>query len=101
MSDTIARQGDLLIVPLTKFPDGLKKSKNKIVAYGEVTGHKHQVRGSGAAVLEVSADEKYVDATDEWTLHHDEHDTIKFGAGKFEIRRQREYTPEEIRMVVD
>ena len=37
------RQGDLLFERCDSIPAGLKKVQNGVLAYGEVTGHSHQV----------------------------------------------------------
>jgi len=100
MIDRKARQGDLLIIKVDSIPNPAKPARNKVVALGEITGHSHRVYGKGAAVLDVGPS-KYVDATEPWSLLHEEHENIKFSPGKWEIRRQREYTPEEIRQVAD
>jgi len=93
------RQGDLLIIRHQSIPDGVKIAKNKILALGEVTGHMHRAVGD-ATVYDFQGG-KWVLSEKGWRISHDEHDPIKIPAGIFEIRRQREYSPEEIRKVVD
>lgn len=98
----LARQGDILFVRVDKLPEGLTKSKDGIVAHGEVTGHAHRVLESeGVALLDATEDSKYVTAESEWQIVHDEHGPINFEAGNWEARRQREYSPEAIRRVAD
>lgn len=97
-----ARQGDLLFVKHDKKVTGLKKAQDMIVAHGEVTGHSHQVaENDGVAVLENEKGDKFVESQTEWQVVHDEHGPISFGEGFWEVRRQREYSPEAIRRVVD
>lgn len=98
----LARQGDILFIRIDELPSAVKKAPDMIVAHGEVTGHAHRVAmDSGATLLEAIGGDKFVEAEAEWTVTHDEHGPIKFEAGRWEARRQREYTPEAIRRVLD
>lgn len=87
------RQGDIFIESIKAVPKGknVKKRASKIVAYGEVTGHCHQIEGD----VELWEDERaiYVQAKDEFNLVHDEHSKITYPAGTYEFVRQREYDP--------
>ena len=94
------RQGDILIIPRKTKPKGLKRKKDNIVAHGEVTGHKHVVRGD-VELFEDANGTLWAVGTDEWSLHHDTHAPITELSGVFEIRRQREYFPDRIRQVAD
>lgn len=102
------RQGDVLIVPTEKVPAKTtpvpRENGRVILAHGEVTGHAHAIIDESAElVTPEGAAELYllVHGTDEVALTHDEHDTIMLPPGSYEIRRQREYSPEEIRNVAD
>lgn len=115
------RQGDVLIVPVEEVPDGLKqveKEKGRVVlAHGEVTGHAHAVEGDAQLLAEPpadAADELITPAQAEELermflfvgdggaqVVHEEHGTIALSPGRHEVRRQREYAPEEIRRVAD
>jgi len=98
---TMKRQGDLLIIQTT-LKKGLTKSKSRIVAYGEITGHKHEVVAkAGTIVFDDIPGKKWVCSKDGFTLVHDEHASLQFPAGDYEIRRQQEYSPQEIRLVAD
>jgi hypothetical protein len=100
--EKLARQGDILFLRIEALPTGLKKAGDNIIAHGEVTGHSHRVvEDAGVAVLEDSNGEKYVTATQDWEVVHDEHGPIKFAKGIYKARRQREYEPEGIRQVAD
>ena len=109
---TCYRQGDVLIRRIDPVPDAdrsklkpVARERGRIVlAHGEVTGHAHAIpaRGAklftreeagGATILEIS--QALAD------LQHEEHATIPLRRGTYEIRRQREYHPEEIRRVAD
>lgn len=102
------RQGDVLIIPLNgKMPKGceaVKRDKGRVVlAYGEVTGHAHAIVSKNAELFtEPKAKRTFLRVVKtEALLRHEEHDTVKLPAGDYEIRHQREYTPEEIRRVAD
>ena len=101
-TENLARQGDILFVRIDKLPSNLKKAKDGIVAFGEVTGHAHRVvEQDGVAVLESEGGDKFVEATESWKVTHDEHGPIEFKAGTYKVARQREYTPEAPRQVAD
>jgi len=101
--EIIFRQGDLLMREIKELPENLKKLSHKILAEGEVTGHKHQFFGNvdvyendkGKVMFEVmSANAELV---------HQEHKPILIGKGVYEVIKEREYNPfeEEIRQVMD
>lgn len=87
------RQGDILLVPIDIFPEGLMKKKDKILALGEATGHKHQFDGPDDEVLvKVTTDgTQYIDVLKDSMLKHEEHGNVIVNAGKYILRRQREY----------
>jgi len=102
-----ARQGDLLIERIAKLPKGAKKVSTKILAYGEATGHMHQLEAVDLDKVNVFVDENggmFVEALTECKVSHDEHGTVPLKTGVFEVIRQREYDPSEAareRMVRD
>lgn len=88
------RQGDLAITPITKLPDNLKETKNSVLAYGEITGHKHQLLERIEGQFRVFQDEKdntILDINQPTDLVHEEHKTITIEKGFYIIRREREY----------
>lgn len=108
-------QGDLLLRRVSKLPDGVKPLKSEngvfIVAHSE-TGHHHVIAERQGVQVFTSDDPlvsylQVIDATEktEAILEHlrnfDTHESIKIPAGIFELRRQREYTPEGWRKVTD
>ena len=114
----IYRQGDVIIIPVTKAKPGrpVKRDRGRIVlAYGEVTGHAHAIAHRSAELFEL-AEDRTKDGDDVWAraarilrisakagveLRHEEHATIRLPPGDYEVRRQREYAPDELRMVAD
>lgn len=86
-----ARQGDVLLTRKTSSPEG-KKIESLTVAEGERTGHHHAFlenvalfRDDGTSSLTA------VVAPGGASLAHQEHTTIAFSEGRFEVRRQRQY----------
>ncbi len=103
-----ARQGDLFFKSIQKKPVNLKSYPNTVLAYGEVTGHKHQIISPSLEKLDSYIDEKgniYVySATEDIVIEHDEHAPITLPHGEwYVISRQREFDAikEEERIVAD
>lgn len=102
------RQGDVLLVPISEIPkrDNRKPERATggriVLARGEATGHHHSVP-KGAATLVRSIDEEwaYLQVHEPVELEHQEHAPIQLSPGDYEVRRQREYSPAEIRNVLD
>ncbi len=102
------RQGDVLIIPVAKLPNGLEPVKREsgrvILAHGEVTGHAHAIKDKRAALFrdpKLAAIFMHVSGDAPVALEHDEHSTIEVPPGDYQVIRQREYSPEEIRNVAD
>lgn len=112
------RQGDVLLVPVDEVPANLARVEREngrvILAHGEVTGHAHAIVDERAELLGtpdaeggiVSVDEAaelylLVHGDEPVDLVHDEHETIKVEPGAYRRIRQREYAPEETRLVAD
>lgn len=97
------RQGDVLLIP-APLPKqavvvaGERQRGGLVLAHGEATGHAHVL--TDAEELRV-AERRFVRLTVVGKLFHDEHAPIAVPPGTYEVRRQREYTPEEIRTVTD
>lgn len=96
--DTVehARQGDVKIDRVDFLPQGLMLQPTvedglNVLAYGEVTGHKHAFNEKHVKLY--SNDNKLflVIEGKPATLYHEEHDPITFAPGIYEVRRQREW----------
>ena len=115
--DKFARQGDVLIQRISEDSIDLSKATrvdNTVLAYGEVTGHKHQVvpiETDNAIIGENKAAELFR-LDDSGTLYlrvnastarlqHEEHGPIIFNQGLYKIGIQQEYTPSGFRSVAD
>lgn len=111
----IAAQGDILLRRIAELPKNLTMASvtngQHIVAHSE-TGHHHVIEAR-PNVRVLNSDNplvsylEVIEATDqaEVLLEHvrsfDTHETISISPGVYEIRRQREYTPEGWRRVAD
>ena len=99
------RQGDILIIPVTYKIIGEKLPRENgrvILAHGESTGHSHSIESKRAHLY--TDGEKIllrVNGETPVNLTHEEHSTISIPPGNYKVIRQREYTPERIRHVVD
>lgn len=94
-----------MFIKIDNLPEKVKEVRDGIVAHGEVTGHAHRLEtGEGVALLEEQDGDgttKFITADKDWKITHDEHGAIEFAPGIWEARRQREYSPEEIKIVAD
>lgn len=107
------RQGDILIIPISKLPEGLetveKDNGRHILAYGEVTGHAHAVEDSSKTEMFIdlkSSDidemrDRFLKVTEETAVVHEEHGQIPLGPGLWRVIRQQEYSPEGYKFVAD
>jgi len=102
-NNRIFRQGDVLIVPCNKIPDGLVKTNKVCAALGEVTGHHHTIfEGATGYASDVDALVDYIEVTAASAdLTHQEHSTIPIPTGTYHVIKQVEYTPAELRNVRD
>lgn len=115
MMRQIIRQGDVLIKPTRKRPSSAAKAVadhgRTILAYGEVTGHAHEViTDAPPAIADDVPTQQLFEEPDgtrllvvrgSVTLRHEEHAPLTIPEGTYEVIRQREYSPTEIRSVAD
>lgn len=103
MKPTLYRQGDVLFRRIDSIPrGGSAKRENGVIAYGEVTGHKHALADLDQAEVLECGEGLFVHVGENGvSIRHDEHGPIELPAGDYQITIQREYSPEEIRNVVD
>ena len=107
-----AAQGDCLLLKIDSLPEGIKpidaENGQFVVAHSE-TGHNHCVKERPTVKLDASVDQfrGYLEVKgDEPAVleHHrsfDTHEALEIKPGIYEIRRQREYTPEGFRRAAD
>jgi len=108
----LAAQGDVLFRRIKALPDGLREVASEngeaVVAHSE-TGHNHTVHNGEAKLFEkLEADSMicFLQIAGEYAdvVHHrsfDTHETLRLLGGCWEVRRQREWTPEGLRRVED
>lgn len=101
-----SRQGDLRIEAVEKIPKDAKKIDSFVIAEGETTGHKHQVRPvKGQVTIFETPQVKYVEVEKGGMaeLIHEEHGTINLPEGVHEIKiqKQYDYLKEQARRVAD
>lgn len=104
---TIYRHGDILLKRIETLPKGdeVKTNGQYILAYGEVTGHKHVMTVDKPEHLKVLDKDGgiFIELTEPATVTHEEHNTITVQPGYFEIIHEREYDSflESARRVID
>lgn len=90
------RHGDVLVGAVETVPADAKEAAGLVLAYGELTGHAHQIaERDGRAKLLRTASETFL-AVDPpgATLVHEEHAPIALPPGMYRVWRQREYVRE-------
>lgn len=112
---TCAAQGDLLIRRIDKLPGGLKpvapEGGRYIVAHSE-TGHHHVIEARPhvrvfasdnplLSYLQVIEATEQTEALLEHLRDYHRHETLAISPGIYELRRQREYTPQGWRRAAD
>lgn len=113
MRDGIVAQGDVMFIPIPELPVGLSQSAVApiVVAHSE-TGHHHVVQDGEARMFERIEREAanplvcylFVDSDHVDVVHHrpwSTHEAIRLDRGAWEVRRQREHTPDGWRVVQD
>ena len=96
------RHGDVMIESSDSIPFRNRKLKHLILAHGEITGHSHRIKERDAAFLFETPKGLYLRVTSEHaTVIHEEHHDIVLPKGDYRVWRQREYSPEEIRVIRD
>jgi hypothetical protein len=96
----ILRQGDVLIIPSNTSISGTKLP-HLTLAEGEVTGHRHRISNGKAELLERDGVLYLKVLSPSAILTHEEHAEITIPQGDWEIKIQREYSPEGWRCVAD
>ena len=97
------RHGDLIIEQIGEIPKSAKPNKDKILAYGEATGHTHRIDSETAHVFYdgINPSVKYLDLPDMASIVHEEHGPIEFPSGKYKISIQRRFSKVGIYPIVD
>lgn len=98
-SPTLYRQGDVLLIRVDAPPAGARKRDRRgeriVLALGEATGHAHAVEDLHVEAYERDGQLYLRIPNEPALLRHEEHAPIELPPGSYEVRRQREYAPEE------
>jgi hypothetical protein len=103
------RQGDILIKKIDAVPDnceeiyaieGESKKGCLVLALGEATGHRHVIKSINALLMKKD-NAFFLTILMPVKLTHEEHSAIELPIGNYQVIRQREYSPTQIRWVAD
>jgi len=109
------RHGDLLITRINAVPQSAINISSKIIAEGEVSGHKHKLVGQATVRIVTGKDvghtiiervesgdvsinripELYFSASEDVKLTHEEHKTLELPRGSYKVTKEREFNPFE------
>ncbi len=96
----VYRQGDLAFHEVSSLPPTACPQAGIVLAYGEVTGHAHRLKGRGRVWRQDTR--LYLELERPSQVVHDEHEPLALPAGAYRVVRQREYvSPYEDREVFD
>jgi len=86
-NNEILRHGDLLLRTVKDIPEKAVKLDTDTLQEGEVTGHRHRLKGDFDILIENN--QKFVNAKSELELVHEEHNTIQIPIGKYVLFQER------------
>ena len=96
------RHGDVLIALVDAIPADAELLPGTILARGEATGHAHRVRENGTAEIWRNSTHMFLRVVaPSAQIVHEEHNPITLSQGSYRFWFQREYSPREIRRIVD
>lgn len=99
------RQGDVFFERVTEIPAQVREHPlpHVTLVHGEMTGHSHRIADPRTATLfAASATSFLLEVHDGGaTVVHEEHGSIALDAGLYRVWRQREYSPQAVRIVQD
>jgi hypothetical protein len=113
---TPLRQGDVYLQPTTKKPSAQAKpvrdAGRVILAYGEVTGHSHEVILDAPTIdnpdpiapmelFEEPDGSRLLVVRQPATLRHQEHDPLTLALGTYRVIRQCEWSLDDVQQVAD
>jgi hypothetical protein len=93
------RQGDVLFSRIATLPEGLTPRPTQVIVEGEATGHCHSLLAG--RVLEDAQGSLFLEVLKATQVVHQEHHPLTLEPGYYAVTRQREYTPEGLRGVLD
>lgn len=94
------RQGDVVLREISHLPERAYPTEDRILAYGEKTGHSHRLDGRGRVWRQDTR--LYLVLEQPSQVVHEDHRTVTVQPGMYEVIGQREYvSPEEDRRAFD
>lgn len=99
MTKRMYRQGDGLSIAIDHLPEELMLQTDSVLVRGEATGHAHQLQVG--CVLQHAHGTLFLEVRTATQIAHQEHHPLHLEPGFSRVTRQREYTPEAIRTVMD
>jgi len=102
MKKFTARHGDIYLEMTEKKPEvELVEQPNRVVAFGEATGHSHKFEEGSVMFEPHFFDRKWVELTEATGIIHDEHHRIEFPPGIVRSTQQRRASKVGIAKVID
>jgi hypothetical protein len=99
---TLWRQGDVFLMAVPVLPTSGRVARRTVLAEGEITGHAHRLQDPSTGHVFSVGNELFLEVLAETaTIVHEEHGPVTLPRGGYAVRIQREYSPQEIRRVVD
>ncbi len=96
------RHGDVLIGKTPTIPADARQRTSPILVRGEVTGHSHRIEVPETTEVWEHGGQLFIKVVaPSARVVHEEHHPITLPTGTYRVWQQREYTPSEIRVVVD
>ena len=87
------QQGDVRVIRVAKLPKGVKactRPDKLVLAYGEASGHKHQLVEE-CDVYEAADGTLYLNVETPTTIRHEEHGPVTLPEGLWQVKRVREF----------
>ncbi len=88
------QQGDVLLFRTDDIPSNAKPRDNGVVAYGEVTGHSHKMKGKAKVLVSKKkgkkSEEIFVKVDKASNIEHEEHNSLKIPKGNYKVKIVRE-----------
>jgi hypothetical protein len=101
-ASTLWRQGDVYLISVPALPAAGRVERRPVLAEGEITGHAHRLQDPSTGRVFSVGNELFLDVlADTATIVHEEHGPVTLPRGGYAVRIQREYSPQEIRRVLD
>lgn len=88
--DDYGFHGDVHVISIGSIPKEADPTDEKVLEYGQVTGHAHRFTTDTATLFKTKDGRKYLRVVEPTDLKHEEHHTRTITPGDYEIRRTLE-----------